>query len=180
MAQDFRLDRFQEVLEAGLLKICSALGWSGDMMISPDIEGKWDEFLKDYVADAVENFNDYPDAALGFAAFLGMAVAFHWDLDWERYKGLGYRDYYGIRGFDDMDDHITRDILLLGDETDRKLRTCIGSCVQATQGLLRHESIDTSSEQGFYVLVRCYEVLFRIGAHLTLSRLGYRKVPVGK
>ena len=172
---DIQLDSFQEILEAGLLKVCSALGLGGEMMISPDIEEKWNEFLKDYVADAVENFNEYPDAALGFAAFLGMAVAFHWDLDWERYKNLSYRDYYGSRGFDNMDDHITHDILLLNDEFDRRLRSCISSCVQATLGLLRHEGIDTSSEQGFYCLVRCYEVLFRIGASLTLSRLGYRR-----
>lgn len=178
MEKNIQLNHFQEVLEAGLLKVCAALGFSGEMMISPDIESKWDEFLKDYVADAVENFNDYPDAALGFASFLGMAVAFHWDLDWDRYKNCSYRDYYGSRGFDDMDDHITRDILLLNDEFDKKMRNVVSSCVQATLGLLRHEDIDTSSEQGFYILVRCYEVMYRIGASLTLSRMGYRREPI--
>ena len=47
------LDRFEKTLEDGLIKICSMAGLTDEIMMSPDIDGKWDEFIKDYVADAV-------------------------------------------------------------------------------------------------------------------------------
>ncbi|MCQ2180409.1 MAG: hypothetical protein MJY91_09975 [Bacteroidales bacterium] len=170
------LDKFESVLEAGLLKICNGAGILDKMLISPDLTGTWEKYLKDYVADAVENFNQYPEAAVGFASFLGMAVANNWDADWTAHKDDSYQSYYGSRGFDDMDDHIIEDVLHLKADYGRKVSDTMMSCAIAALGLISHEGIETQTELGFYILNRCYSVMFRIGAAVELQRLGYRSL----
>lgn len=169
------LDSFEITLQNGLLKVCAMSGLKIELLESPDIEEKWEEFIKSYVEDAVANINDYPQAALGFAAYLGMAVAHYWDKDWSHHKDKHYKKYYGDQGFDNMDDHIVEDVVKLNPEAAKKLRNCILNCTEATLDLLRHESIEIDTEYGFYALVRCYTVLYRIGAAIELSRLGYKK-----
>lgn len=173
------LDNFEATLEQGLYKVCDMSGVPATQMGSEDIDAKWEEFLQHYVADAVQNINDFPKAAIGFAAYLGMAVANQWDKDWAHYKDKRYKQYYGDRGFDNMDDHIVEDILHLNSEQSAKLTSCILNCAQATLDLLRHEQIEMDTETGFYVLVRCYGVMFRLGEAIELSRLGYKKQIVG-
>lgn len=173
-----RLDEFQTMLEEGLVKVCAMSGLPIEMLSSPDIEEKWDKLVKGYVGDAVENFNDYPQAALGFASYLGMAVANQWDKDWPHYKDKSYKSYYGDRGYDNMDDHIVNDILHLNAAQIEKLKKCMLNCTQATLDLLRHEQIEVQTEFGFYVLVRCYTAMYRIGEAIELSRLGYKKQAV--
>lgn len=170
-----RLDAFQEMLERGLVKVCAMSGLPLEMMSSPDIDDRWDILLKGYMADAVQNFNDFPQAALGFAAYLGMAVASQWDKDWPHYKDKTYKSYYGDRGFDDMDDHITDKILHLNDAQKSKLAKAMLNCTQATLDLMRHEGIETDTEYGFYILVRCYTAMYKIGVAIELNRLGYKK-----
>lgn len=102
------LDRFESILEEGLLKLSSNLGLTdGEMLSSEDINAKWeDSLMQGYVGDAVENFNAFPEVAVAWAAYLGMAVAFDWDANIERLAVRRYSDYYGPRGYDDMDEHI--------------------------------------------------------------------------
>ena len=175
------LDRFEKILEDGLLKICQGAGLLDDEVLrTPDIDGKWDAYIKDYTADAVENFNSYPEAALSWAAFLGMGVAHDWDADWEAHKDDPYKSYYGSRGWDNMDEHILQDVLGLKPDSpeSKKISDTLLSCALATLGLIRHESIEPQTDLGFYVLVRAYTVMFRIGAAIEIRRLGYKKVLV--
>lgn len=181
MEKSVFLDSFEKTLQDGLLKVCDGLGvLSGEVLESPDVNGRWDAFIKDYVGDAVENFNEYPQSAIAWAGFLGMGVAHLWDRDWKRCAVAAYPDFYGKRGFDDMDEHILHDILGLpldSDETAR-LSGALSSCAIATLGLIRHEGIESQTSNGFYVLVRAYSVMYRIGAAIELRRLGYKKVSV--
>lgn len=172
------LDRFETALEEGLMKICTMEGLVKEPLSSPDVEEKWDEMIKDYVGDAVENFNDFPQAAIGFASFLGMAVANLWDRDWDLCRTLEYSSYYGDRGFDDMDDHILDDMLKLEPEERAKVVSVLNSCTMACLDFLRHEGFEAQTAAGFYALNRCYSVMFRIGVSIELTRLGYRKEPV--
>lgn len=175
------LDNYEKLLQDGLLKVCQSNGLLGDEVLeTPDVSGKWDELIKDYVADAVENFNDYPQTAIAWAGFLGLAVARYWDKGWTRHAADKYQDFYGERGFDDMDEHILRDILGLSLESDeaKKISDTLSSCALATLGLIRHEGIEPQTSLGFYVLTRSYTVLYRIGAAIELKRLGYKKVAV--
>lgn len=174
-----RLDRFEEVLEKGLVKICNVYGLAKDLMTGPDVEEKWDSLCRDYTADAVANFNSYPDAALGFSAYLGMSVVRDWDTNWEKSRNRTYCDHCGPKGFDAMDDHIADEVLGLDEETAHKIKECLLSCTQSTLGLIEHEQIETQTEFGFYVLVRCWTVMYRIGASIELTRRGYSRHVIG-
>ena len=173
------LDRYEAVLEDGLVKICKGAGLLREQfMRSEDIDGKWEQYAQDDVADAVLNFNEYPEAAIAWAGFLGMAVAHNWDVDWEAHKDDPYKSYYGSRGWDDMDEHILWEVLALPEAIGKKLSDTLDSCALAALGLIRHEGIEAQTELGFYVLVRTYSVLYRIGAAIELQRLGYQRVRV--
>lgn len=175
MIESAVLDRYEAVLSDGLVKICNGAGLLGtELLECPDLEHWWDGVLQEYVADAVGNFNRYPDAAIGWAAFLGMGAAFRWDACWN--PSMRYDEFYGPRGFDDMDEYVTGTLMHLGEERVKKLNDAFLSCSQAAQGLIAHEGIRTQTELGFYVLVRTYTVMFRLGASIELSRLGYRKI----
>ena len=170
-----RLDSFQDTLQDGLLKLCRNAGICGaELLSSSDIESKWSSFAKDYIADAVENFNSYPEAAIAWAAFLGMGVANDWDTDWQAAKDKPYKSYYGPRGWDDMDEYILGPCLHLKADYAKKVSQTFDSCALATMGLLRHEAIETWSKEGFYALARIYGTMFRIGACAELYRLGYK------
>lgn len=171
------LDNFESTLQNGLVKVCQGAGYLKDgLMESPDLEGKWNEYIKDYIADAVENFNDYSEAALAWAGFLGMGVADAWDRNWDNYRDRPYSFYYGSRGWDDMDEHILYEFIGLRAEQGKRLSDTLQSCALACLGLISHEGIETQTELGFYCLARAYTVFFRIGASLELERLAYKKV----
>jgi len=107
-----------------------------------------------------------------------MGVAFNWDKDWSKYKDRAYSYYYGVHGFDDMDDHILQDVLKLDSQQAERISSSIKNCSIAALELMRHEQIETDTAFGFYALTRCYCVMFRLGAAIQLKALGYRKVPL--
>lgn len=172
MADSVYLDQFEQIMENGLLKVCGM----DTLLASDDITGRWEEFIRDYVADGVDNFNQWPEVALAWAAYLGMAVAHQWDEDWQTYSRTTYSSYYGPQGYDDMDENIIRNILGLDidGEAACRLKSTLQNCASAILGLYRHQNIEIRSEEGFYILVRSFGVMYRIGAALELSRLGYR------
>lgn len=175
------LDHFEKTLEMGLIRICESAGLlSAGLLESEDIASKWEEFIKDYVADAVGNFNEYPEAALAWAAFLGMGVAHNWDDNWKWHRKDKYTDFYGTRGWDDMDEHVLHGILGLDlDSAEaKKISDTLQSCALATLGLIRHEGIEPQTATGFYALTRSYSVFYKIGESIELQRLGYRKEAV--
>ena len=175
------LDNFEKTLQMGLMRVCSGAGLLGnELLSSEDIDSKWEEYIKDYVADAVDNFNEYPEAALAWAGFLGMGVAHNWDDNWTFHRHDSYSSYYGRSGWDDMDEHILHGVLGLdlNSAEAKKISDTLQNCALAALGLIRHEGIETQTALGFYVLARTYGVLYRIGASMELHRLGYRKVAV--
>lgn len=182
MADTAFLDRYEKILSDGLVKVCQGAGLMDDSGIleSPDITAKWDEYIKDYVADAVENFNEYPQTAIAWAGFLGLGVAHNWDKAFELFKSASYRSYYGPHGYDDMDENILQNVLGLDldSEEAKKISDNFSSLALATLGLIRHEQIEPQTATGFYILTRSYTVLFRVGATIALRRLGYRKINI--
>lgn len=175
------LDRFEEILERGLVKICTTAGLlEGSVLRSPDIEQKWDEYITRYVEDAVANFEEYPHPTYAWAAFLGMGVAWNWDHDWVVGGHLPYEAYYGAEGWDDMDEYVMYEIFGLekDGETAGKLIGTLLNCAEATEALIRHNGIEVDTEFGFYTVVRAYQVFYRIGASIALHKFGYKKVPV--
>jgi len=182
MADTEYLDRFEKNLEEGLVKLCTqAKLLGGTMLTSPDMTEKWEnEYLKEFMGDAVNEFNDSPDVAMAWAGYLGMGVAHGWDADWDFCKNVPYKEYYGNRGWDNMDDHIMDEILQLNELERVHVTQGFQSCAQAILVLLRRENIDTQTETGFYALVRICSVMFSIGNSMELYRLGYSQMAISQ
>ena len=170
-------DKFEQHLQLELLRLCHSLGELDQILPeSADITGKWNDLATPYMADAVEQIKDYPEAAIAWAAYMGMAVARWWDEDWAVHQGQPYDSLYGPHGFDDMDDYIMEHILQhpLGSPEAEKITSTIYSCTQKAISIIRKEQIEFGTEKAFYVLCRTVAVLYRIGAGLQLKRMGYK------
>lgn len=105
-------EKYESDLVDRLVELSTARGLLDGMLLStPDITARWEPIALEYSGDAVREFNGYPEVVLAWTAYIGMAVACWWDKDWIRYKDQGYSSLVGSRGFDDLDEHVTRDIL---------------------------------------------------------------------
>ena len=146
------------------------------------LQEKSDEQLE-YMADAVPQIASYPTVSVAWAAYLGLAVAYGWDTDWETFLKMPYQSYYGEQGFDDMDEHIVRDLLRipLDSRTAKDLENTIRACGEKIVGLIRFEQIPPQSEMAFHVFAHACKVMFRMGAAIQLKRMGYNfeKVNLG-
>lgn len=170
-------DAFEEKLRTELIKLCTESGMMDRVLLrSDDIDEKWNEFARSYMIDAVHEFNEYPEVTMAWAGYLGMAVARHWDISWMEYKHFRYEDYYGPRGYDDMDEHIIRDVLGYALDSAEAIRIngAMSRCATLALTLIRHEGFESQSIEAYYVLIRCVKVMFQIGASVELFRLGYK------
>lgn len=171
------LNSFEEKLRKSLLRICTdRKALDGKLLESDDINAYWRSIEPEYMADAVPQIAAYPTVSVAWATYLGMAVAYCWDTDWATYSKSAYKSFYGDQGFDNMDDHIVRDILsmpLEGNEA-RQLVALVQSLAQETVSLIRHEQIQPQSKMAFYAFDRACSAMFAIGAAIQLKRLGYK------
>lgn len=174
-------DAFEATLRRELIKLCTEFEMmNGQLLRSDDIDAKWDGFARDYMIDAVHEFNEYPEASLAWAGYLGMGVARHWDEDWRRHASDTYASYYGPRGFDDMDEHILLGVLgyALDSEQAKEVNAMLSRCAQLVLTLIRREGFESQSVEAYYVLIRSAKVMFQIGQSLELYRLGYSFQPL--
>ncbi len=178
------LDSFEEKLQLEILRLCTNYKFlSGSLLATDDIDNYWEVLAPEYIADAVEQVQDYPTVTVAWAAYLGMAVAYGWDIDWNTISKAKYKDYYGEQGFDDMDEHLIRDIIgiPLESEDAKNIEELIRRCAQKTIDLIRHEQIEPQSPVAFHVFTRAVRVMYRTGAAIQLKRMGYKfeKVNLG-
>ncbi|MCQ2069319.1 MAG: hypothetical protein MJY68_09575 [Bacteroidaceae bacterium] len=167
---------FQDRLERELLKICTDAGMlEGILLRSDDIDLKWKELAPEYIADGVKEIAAYPTVSVAWAGYIGMAVACWWNRDWNKLKDQPYSVLLGLNGFDDMDDHILKDILgLLPDgKQAQQITSLMQTCAQTAVTFIRQEKIEPQSPRAFYVYARAVQVMFSIGAAIELHRLGY-------
>ena len=177
MVNKVYLENFESRITDELLRLCkqySAL--DGTLLATDDITARWDDFAPEYMADAVPNIADYPTVAIAWAGYLGMAVAHQWDDDWAAHNKDAYNTYYGAQGFDDMDEHIVRDIIgfHLESREAKSIEEMMRRLGETAVTLIRRERIEPQSPMAFYVYSRVVKVLFRIGAAIELKRLGYK------
>lgn len=173
---EYYIDFEQRLLEelAGICPECASA--DGMLLGSDDIDEKWKEMGPEYMAEAVTQLNDYPEAALGWAAYVGLAVAGWWDGDWSANRLRSYTSLHGSRGFDDMDEHIIRDILglpLKGEEA-LKFEKQFQAISYGTISFIRHEGTEAQTTKAYYTFAHAVNVIFRIGVSLGLKRLGYK------
>lgn len=141
----------------------------------PDVEEKWEEIAVSYIPDGIREFNDYPTASLGWMMYIGMAVAKFWDTEWEIYSNLPNLYIYmrDRRGYDDMDEYIREDVLLLNGVDHRVLEKLAGECASRVYNTLRHQNIEPGTKEAFNAYVSCLHQLYLFGAAMQLKRMGY-------
>ena len=184
---EFNLEKFGDALEKELVRQCSECGLevtcrgdepeNGQMLLaSPDIDGHWNRLGGEYVADAMLQLKDWPSVAFAWAGYLGMAVAYGWDNDWQFCSNMPYASYYGKQGFDDMDDHVMQDILSIGLESREAaaVRNLFRRCADTVISMIRHENVEAQSIEAYNVFVLSCRTMYRIGAAVELKRLGYK------
>lgn len=170
-------DTYEENLQREILRMCTSLGMlDGDLLSSEDIDHKWKEWAPEYIAEALPEVNTYPEFAIACAGYAGMAAAKWWDEDWGRHHNAAYTSLHGPRGFDDMDEHIVRNILGYSlDSSEAKLiMNILLCCAQKASTFIQHEHIEAQTVKAFHIFARTVKVMFRTGAALQLKRLGYK------
>lgn len=178
------LIRFEEKMQDDLLRLATSRSMlKGVLLATEDIDEQWNILAPEYMGDAVPQIAHYPTVSVAWAAYLGMAVAYGWDADWETFLKMPYQSYYGEQGFDDMDEHIVRDLLRipLDSRTAKELEETIRQCGEKAVDLIRFEQIPPQSEMAFHVFARACKAMYKIGAAIQLKRMGYNfeKVNLG-
>lgn len=171
------LQNFEKRIQDEMLRLCTSYKMLDGMLLSSqDVEERWETLSLDYMADAVSQINEYPAVAVAWAGYMGMAVANLWDKDWATHCNDEYRSLYGDAGFDDMDEHIVRDIigLPLASPQAKELEEMMRRCAYSALSLIRHEDISPQSPMAYYTFARTVKVMYRIGAAIELRRLGYK------
>ena len=146
----------------------------------PDVEDKWEVIAKAYIPDGIREFQDFPSASLGWMMYIGMAVAKFWDDEWEIYGNIP--DLYGYirdkRGYDNLDDYVREDVLLLQGEEPSALEKLAGDCASRVYSALRHQNIEPGTTEAFKAYVSCLHVLYLTGAAIQLKRMGYHMAKI--
>lgn len=177
MVNKVYLENFESRIMDELLRLCKQYGvLDGTLLATDDIDARWHDIAPEYVADAVPNIADYPTVAIAWAGYVGMAVAHQWDGDWASHCKDEYRSYYGELGFDDMDEHIVRDMIgyHLESKEAKGIEDMMRRLGEAALTLIRRENIEPQSPMAFHVYARAIKVMYRIGASIELKRLGYK------
>lgn len=171
------LAAFEQKLTNEMLHLCTSCQMlDGVLLATDDINDHWKVLGPEYLADAVGQIKDYPTVSVAWAAYLGMAVAFGWDADWNTTSKATYQAFYGSEGFDNMDEFIVRDLLglpLEGNEA-RTIEQMIRSCAQKCVDMIRREQVEPQSPLAYHVFATAAKTMYRIGSALELKRLGYK------
>lgn len=145
----------------------------------PDLEDKWKIISRAYLPDGVREFQDYPVVSLGWMMFIGMAMAYYWDKDWEKYSDR--EDYYqelrDKNGYDNLDDTVIKDVLGYEGESAEQIHSLIADCASRVYGLLIHEHVEPGTELAFGCYLGALHQMYIMGMSLELNALGYHMTP---
>lgn len=168
-------EEYSQRLTEHLVSACTPAGFlAGNLLNSPDIDGKWDEMAPEYFGDSIKEFNAYPEFVLAAAGYLGMGVAHVWDEDWVEGSSKGYSYYQDERGYDFMDEYIVPSVLKLEGEAAEDANKAMRLCSASALSYLRHETAEPGSIASYKLVLATIAVMFRIGEAIELHRLGYK------
>jgi hypothetical protein len=145
------------------------------LLATDDIDEHWKILAPEYMADAVPEVAKYPTVSVSWAAYLGLAVAYGWDSDWENFLKFPYRSYYGEQGFDDMDDNILMNHLnlTLDSKEAQKYVALYRTCARIATSSIRREQIPPQSPLAYHCFVRVCKLMFCLAISVRLKHLGY-------
>lgn len=145
----------------------------------PDVEGKWKEVAAEYLPDGIREYQEYPVTSLGWMMFIGMAMAWYWDTDWE--KNSERKDYYtalrDMAGYDNLDETVVEKILGYSGEKGEEISSCVAECASRVYSLLSHSHIEPGTELAFKCYVAALKQLYMMGMCVELNALGYHMTP---
>ena len=146
-----------------------------------DVEQKWPEIANAYLPDGIREFQDFPTASLGWMMYIGMAVAKYWDAEWEIYSNID--DLYAYmrdkRGYDNLDEYILNDVLLLRGDDIAATEKLVGECSARVYNTLMHQNIEPGTREALEAYVACLSQLYLMGSAVQLKRMGYHMVKMG-
>ncbi|MDE6753421.1 MAG: hypothetical protein K2J82_02295 [Muribaculaceae bacterium] len=150
----------------------------------PDLEELWHSLEEIYLPDGIKEFKDYPVVSLGWMMFIGMAFAFYWDIDWEKYSKESVSQLYSSlkdpMGYDNMDDYILKTLLNLPDDEAEKMSQVVGECASRTLSLLHHSNLEPGTSEAALAYVDALHQLYLKGIALELNNLGYHMSMLGQ
>ena len=165
-------DLYRHLLQKGLI--------DSHLPVCPDVEEKCDAILKDYLPDGAREFQNYPVVSLGWMMFVGMAMAWYWDTDWEHHSQLTDQ-YIRLRdkhGFDNLDETALRDVLGYDEEQSEKVSAEVAECASRVLSLLNHEPVEPGTPAAFHCYVAALRQLYLMGMAMELAALGYHMTPM--
>ncbi|MDE6023452.1 MAG: hypothetical protein K2G13_08120 [Muribaculaceae bacterium] len=141
----------------------------------PDVEEKWNEIGRAYLPDGTREFQDYPVVSLGWMMFIGMAMAYYWDTDWE--KNSGRKDFYeklrDEKGYDNLDETVVEGLLGYSGEAAEQITGLVAECASRVYSLLNHEHVEPGTDIAFGCYIAALHQLYLAGMVVELNALGY-------
>lgn len=171
------LDKYETTVRDSLRTYLKAENAINEMAAdAPDLEGKWESIGTDYLTDGVREFTKYPTVSLGWMMFVGMAIAQMWDQDWNKYSKRNdlYQSLRDPRGYDNMDEYINEEVLLLNPDEARQNTRIVGDCATIAYRTLMHEKFEPSTPIAFHAYTRTLHQLYVAGIEVQLKRMGYK------
>lgn len=146
----------------------------------PDVEEKWTEIGRAYLPDAIKEFQEYPIVSLGWMMFVGMAMAYYWDTDWDKYSEQGnwYEALRDKNGFDNLDTTVVEDVLGYKGEKAEKIIDDVAECASRIYTMLTHSHIEPGTDIAFGCYVAALHQMYLAGMKVELNALGYHMTPV--
>lgn len=146
----------------------------------PDITSLATDIIKSYLPDGIREYSEFPVTSLGWMMLVGMAMAWYWDKDWEKY--CGQKDWYAAlrdkNGYDNLDDTVIKDLLGYGGEKADQVADEVAECASRVQRLLTHSHIEPGTRQAFDCYVVALRQLYLFGIAVELNALGYHMTPL--
>lgn len=146
----------------------------------PDVEQKWTEIGRAYLPDGIREFEKYPYTSLGWMMFIGMAMAYYWDIDWQKYSAEKnpYEQLRDKRGYDELDTTVVEDLLGYTGEAAEKVIATVGECASRVYSLLTHNHIEPGTDIAFGCYIAALHQLYIAGMRMELNALGYHMSPL--
>ncbi|MDE6339806.1 MAG: hypothetical protein K2K97_08490, partial [Muribaculaceae bacterium] len=139
----------------------------------------WPEIARAYMPDGGKEFQEYPITSLGWMMFIGMAMAFYWDTDWE--ANASRTDFYEKlkeqQGYDRLDETVINSLLGYEGEAADKIIDLVAECASRVYSLLRHEDIEPGTDTALGCYIACLHQLYLAGMAMELNALGYHMTP---
>lgn len=176
------IDDFQKKVRDDLYKFLLHKGAVDEHLPEcPDVEEKWGVISRAYLPDGAREFQDYPVVSLGWMMFVGMAMAYYWDTDWEKYSDHDdwYQELRDRNGYDNLDETVVRDVLGYEGDAAQQVSDLVAECASRVYSLLSHEHIEPGTPEALGCYMAALRQLYLMGMAMELNALGYHMTPFG-